>query len=292
MMSPPAKSWSLRGRANFRSAEAGAVDALSARREWLQLAEAIERHGGVVAVLPPDDALTGLPYAAEAGHVLPGAPPRFVLPRMWAEHRRGERDRWAPFVRALGFEVVELDGGIWEAQGDVALFDSATLLFFGGRTDRAGLAAAMSHFDGEVIVLELRQPAFHGNMAVLPLPAVDKLLVCPDVILGDGVDRLLDRFGRDRVVPVAEDEIRSYATNGLPVGKAWLSPSVVPPRVVDLVRGFGMEVELLDMRELCEKAGGASRCLVCVAPGVADLVRLDAAVRLPATREAILGDSA
>ena len=49
LMSPPAKSWSLRGRANFRSAEAGAVDALSARREWLQLAEAIERHGGSIA---------------------------------------------------------------------------------------------------------------------------------------------------------------------------------------------------------------------------------------------------
>ncbi len=295
LMSPPGPAWKLRGRANFRSAAAEPVDARRARQEWLALARGIERAGGVVAVLPPEDeALTGLPYAAEAGHPLPaltGGKPRFLLPRMWAEHRRGERERWAPFAERLGFETVDVGAGIWEGQGDVATFDSTTLLFFGGRTDRTGLGAAMQHFDGEVIVLELRQPAFHGNMAVLPLPVVDKLLACPDVIVGDGIDRLLDRFGRDRVVPVSEDEIRSYATNGLPVGGTWLAPSVAPERVQTLVRGFGMQVELLEMQELCEKAGGASRCLVCVAPGAGQAVTIAPEHRLDATAEAIRADA-
>ena len=284
MMSPPGTGWALRGRANFRSSEAEAVDALRARREWLALAEAIAELGGSVAVLPPDDELSGLPYAAEAGHVLAGERPRFLLPRMKSPHRRGERERWAPMAAELGFDVVDPlpdpAVGIWEAQGDVAEIDGVSLLFFGGRTDRAGLEAARSHFAGEVLTLELREPAFHGNMALLPLPAVDRMLVCPDVIVGDGMSLLERRFGRSRLVSVSEAEIRSYATNGLPVNDTWLAPSVVPERVRHLVEELGMRVVTLAMQELCEKAGGASRCLVCRAPELGGRLRIPEAYRL------------
>src|SRR5258706_15660783 len=102
-MSPPGIRWALRGRANFRSREADPVRPLRARREWLALAEAIEENGGTVVVLPPgDETLSGLPYAAEAGHVVRPrgtARPLFLLPRMAAEHRRRERDQWEPLAR-------------------------------------------------------------------------------------------------------------------------------------------------------------------------------------------------
>jgi N-dimethylarginine dimethylaminohydrolase len=244
------------------------VKPLRARKEWLSLARAIEDLGGTVVVLePPDETLTGLPYAAEAGHVLPprrgGSEWRFLLPSMLSPHRQREKEAWAPLARSLGFDVLDPGGGVWEGQGDVAEFAGVTVLFFGGRTDRGGLDAARREFEGETLVLELREPAFHGNMAVLPLPAVDRLLVCPDVIVGDGMARLTRRFESSRILAVSEDEIRSYATNGLPVGDTWLAPSVVPERVKELVEGAGMRVVTLPMRELCEKAGGASRCLVC-----------------------------
>jgi N-dimethylarginine dimethylaminohydrolase len=263
LMSPPAPDWELKGRANFRSREAAAVDAKAARREWLALATAIERRGGTVVVAPPVSGLTGMPYAAECGHVV-GT--RFILPRMAAEHRNGEAEHWSRVAARLGFEVVALDRGTWEAQGDVAVFEHATLLFFGGRTDREGFMRARAHFTGEVIPVEIREPAFHGNMAALPLRAVDRMLVCPDVLVGDSLARLEARFGKDRLVQITEAEIRSYATNGLPIGKTLLAPSLVPDRIVDLVKSFGMDVELLAMDELCGKAGGASRCLVCHVP--------------------------
>ncbi len=289
LMSPPGPGWAIRGRANFRSQEAQTVSPLRARKEWLALAEAIEAAGATVVVLPPtNEPLTGLPYAAEAGHVLPPKAgsdrPRFLLPRMFAPHRILERDHWAPLAATLGFEVIDLGAGIWEGQGDVASFDGTTILFYGGRTDRAGLKAALAHFDGEVLVIELRQPAFHGNMALLPLPAADKILVCQDVIVGDGLDRLAARFGGWRLDPVSEDEIRSYATNGLPIGDRWLAPSVVPKRVRDRVAALGMKVVELPMGELCEKAGGASRCLVCHAPGVLDALSIPEENRLAAVR--------
>lgn len=263
-MSPPPRGWALRARANFKSREAAPVDALAARREWLALARAIEQRGATVAVLPPPgDALTGMPYAAECGQILPRGlnPPLFLLPRMRSPHRQPEREHWAPFARELGMEVVDPGEGVWEAQGDVAHFEGATLLFYGGRTDEAGMNAAARSFPGEVLRLRIREPAFHGNMAALPLPAVDRLLVCRAVVEPESMTRLEARFG-PKLVEVTEDEIRSYATNGLPVGRELIAPSCIPQRVRALVEQFGMRVAPLPMGELCEKGGGASRCLV------------------------------
>lgn len=265
LMSPPGPTWRLRGRANFRSQEAAQVDARAARREWLSLARALESRGAVVVALPsPSEELTGMPYAAESGHMLAreGAAPLFLLPRMFSPHRRAEREHWARLAQRMGMEVVDPGVGTWEAHGDVATFDGATLLFHGVRTDREGMEAAARYFTGELLRLELHEPAFHGNMAVLPLPTVDRMLVCPEVIVPASYALLEQRFGRERLLPVTEEELRRYATNGLPFGRELLAPSVVPERVRALVEAQGMRVTPLVMRELCEKGGGASRCLV------------------------------
>jgi N-dimethylarginine dimethylaminohydrolase len=265
LMSPPGPGWRLRGRANFRSEAAAPVDARAAIREWVALADAIEARGGrVVCLVPePDTELTGLPYAAECGQIVTHEGDlAFILPNMAAPHRRAERDAWRPVAEALGLHVIELPEGLWEAQGDVAELGGRTLLFWGGRTDRDGLHAAARYFPPDAIAVEVRQPAFHGNMAALPLAAEGKLLVCPEVIAGDGLGRLEAAFGADALVPVSVEEITRYATNGLPIGRDILAPHLTPPRVLGLMRDLGLEVVVLPMIELCEKAGGASRCLV------------------------------
>lgn len=288
-MSPPSAGWALRGRANFRSREAEPVDARAARREWLALAEAIEQRGGtVVALYPPSHDLTGMPYAAECGHVVTiGGRPTFLLPNMAAAHRRDERPHWEALAQRMGLSPTGIGAGTWEAQGDVATFDGATLLFFGGRTDRAGMEGAARFFEGEVLKIEIREPAFHGNMALLPLPAVDRMLACREVISPESWDALVARFGAARVLEVTEDEIRSYATNGLPIGRDLLAPSLVPARVVELVTGAGMRVVPLTMRELCEKAGGASRCLVSIASVPPGLVHVPDDTTLASVRARI-----
>lgn len=285
LMSPPHPEWALRARTNFRSREAAQVDARAARREWLALAQQIEARGGTVIALEPDDAaLTGMPYAAECGQVVEraGRPPLFLLPRMAHEHRRPEARRWEALARKLGMEPLDVGRGIWEAQGDVAHFGGATLLFYGGRTDEAGMRAAAEHFSGEQLHLEIREPAFHGNMAALPLPAVDRMLVCPEVIAPHSLQALTARFGEERLILVREEELRRYATNGLPVGRDLLAPSVVPERVQHAVREAGMNVVPLRMAELCEKGGGASRCLVSYAQVEEGTVQLPDEHRLSA----------
>lgn len=283
LMSPPHPRWAIRARANFRSREAGAVDATRARAEWLTLARAIEARGGtVVSLEAPDESLTGMPYAAECGQVVDrGAqPPLFLLPRMAHPHRQKERTHWEKLALALGFEVVDPGQGVWEAQGDVAFCGGATLLFYGGRTDLPGMKAAATHLPGEQLHLEIREPAFHGNMAALPLPAVDRMLVCPPVIAAASLQALEARFGKERLLEVTEDEIRHYATNGLPVGRDLLAPSIIPERVLGLVERAGMTVERLELPNLCEKGGGASRCLVSHARLGSFEVRIPEANRL------------
>jgi N-dimethylarginine dimethylaminohydrolase len=293
LMSPPGPEWRLRGRANFRSEAAAPVDARAAIREWVSLADAIEFRGGRVVCLVPERGteLTGLPYAAECGQIVEREGELFfLLPTMFAPHRKGERALWRPAAEALGMKPVDLDG-TWEAQGDVATFRGRTLLFFGGRTDAAGVASAARWFPGDAILLEVRQPAFHGNMAALPLEAAGKLLVCPDVLLGDGLARLEEAFGAEAIVPVSVDEIRAYATNGLPIGSDVLAPHLVPARVTDLMKGWNLRVITLPMVELCEKAGGASRCLVSYARVDAAKLTIPPALDYRAQRERILADA-
>ena len=293
LMSPPGPDWQLRGRANFRSEAAAPVDARAAIREWIALADAIEaREGRVICLIPePGTTLTGLPYAAECGQIVErGGELLFLLPNMFAPHRKGERDRWRPAAESLGLKPVELDG-TWEAQGDVATFRGRTLLFFGGRTDAAGVESAARYFPADAILLEVRQPAFHGNMAALPLDAAGTLLVCPDVLLGDGFARLSSAFGGEAIVPVSVEEIRSYATNGLPIGGEVLAPHLVPTRVTDLMKGWNLQVITLPMVELCEKAGGASRCLVSHARVDAAKITIPVELDYRVQRARILADA-
>lgn len=285
MMSPPGLAWRLRGRANFRSRDAPPVDPQAARREWLVFARALEARGGVVVALPPPTSeLTGMPYAAECGHILPreGAPPIFLLPRMASVYRRAERDHWAPLARKMGMEVVDPGAGVWEAQGDVTSFNGTTILFHGVRTDKEGMEAAARYFPGDLMRVQLLAPAFHGNMAVLPLPAVDRMLICPELITPESYRMVEQRFGRERLVPVTKEEIRSYATNGLLLGRELLAPSVLPERIRAWMEAQGIRVTMFTMRELCEKGGGSARCLASHArlkPGsvtIPDENRLDA----------------
>ena len=295
LMSPPGPNWQLRGRANFRSGDAKQVCADAAFQEWLSLARAIQDAGGRVLVLPSDDDMTGLPYCAEAGHALPpegtDPRPRFLLPRMWAEHRTRERELWQPFVEALGFRAICGATGHWEGQGDVDYFRQTAILFFGGRTNADGLAAYRAHFPEDALTIEIRQPAFHGNVALLAVDDCDCIVVCPSLLVGDAMEKLEQRFGADSLVTISEEEAKGYATNALPLASRLIAPSIAPARVLGELETRDIRVVSLKMRELCEKAGGASRCLVCRIPSaIAALLDGDAVAAAALDLDALEAD--
>jgi N-dimethylarginine dimethylaminohydrolase len=211
---------------------------------------------------------------------------------MKPEHRRGERALWMEAAHAMGMDTASVEG-TWEAQGDVAFFRGELLLFFGGRTTRKGTVSAAKHLapgtDARApIFVEIREPAFHGNMALLPLAHADRLLVCREVVGAESLAALARAFGEERLLDVTTPEIRAYATNGLPIGDAILVPHLTPERIVTLLRELGLDVVVLPMVELCEKAGGASRCLVSHATVDDGAVHIPAALDYRMRRDELL----
>ena len=111
------------------------------------------------------------------------------------------------------------------------------------------------------------------------------------MLVGDGLARLAQAFGSDAIEPVTVDEIRAYATNGLPIGRSVLAPHLVPPRIIALLESWDLQVVTLPMVELCEKAGGASRCLVSQARVDAARITIPEALDYRAQRQRILADA-
>ncbi|MEZ4302640.1 MAG: hypothetical protein R3B70_47375 [Polyangiaceae bacterium] len=208
---------------------------------------------------------------------------------MAAPHRRGERVPLGVPRREDGADPDEdIGGGTWKRKAMSRPSTASRCCSSAARTDRApawrprrALLRRRGAQAGDP------QPAFHGNMALLPLPAANRMLVCEDVMETASFMSLVDRFGAERVALVSEGEIRSYATNGLPIGPTLLAPHLIPSRVAALVTSAGMTVEILSLRELCEKAGGASRCLVSHARLPDGLVHLPEENRLSAIRARI-----
>ena len=152
----------------------------------------------------------------------------------------------------LNIETATLESGSFAAQGDIADFMGVTLVFHGVRSDREGAELAAAMIEGESLLVEIRKPAFHGNMA----------LACREVIAPESMQALERRFGHEALKEITLAELQGYATNALPIDGTILAPSCLPRRINELFVARGYSVELLDMSELCGKAGGASRCLV------------------------------
>lgn len=253
-MSPPSVDWRIRGGENFKSAARVATDPTRARAEWEALRAAIERQGGEIVVAPApavEPQLTGLIYTANAGQAVGG---RFYLSRMKVLHRRAEAAVLEAEFRKLGYSV-EQAPCVWEGQADVCLLDSArVILTYGVRSDAASADWVRRTLfpDREALVLRLREPYFHGDVALSWVEGL--LFACREAFVALD-ERALCDFAGD-VVWVPDPEARAYALNSLPVGG-----SIIVPRGARTDFGIADQIEL-DLSEVCGKGGGGPRCLV------------------------------
>ncbi len=284
LMSPPRSDWTLRGKANFRSQSANAVDARAARREWSALADAIVEAGGEVIVCPPNPRknLTGMIYTAEAGefYVRDGMA-RFLLPNMATEHRRDEADWIGGFMEGLGIRTRPVRAR-WEAQGDVLRTDHGQKLVhtFGSGTYRRTEAQAyqeVAHLlsDRHIQIHFRADPWFHGNTflnfyhgATLPprlgeeesrVPTV--MLVCPDALMPGELDRLIRFVPHAEVMQISRAESEGYDTNCLQVNGTVIASDTLSDRAEYAFHSLELEIVKLDFDELFSKGGGAPVCM-------------------------------
>jgi len=277
LMSPPRTDWTLRGRANFRSREAGGVDARRARREWSDLADAIVEAGGEVVVCPPHPArpLTGMIYTAEAGEFYrtDEGERRFLLPNMAVEHRRLEADWIGGLFEGLGIRTEAVEA-VWEAQGDAirGAVAGEVVHTWGRGPDGRTEAAAFEEISGKLGDRELHlqfeaDPWFHGNTFINVYRAAESatdpaaiLLVCPAALPEAEFDRLTD-FLDAEVRTIDRDQSLGYDTNALQVGDTVLAPSTLSETADRAFRDLGLDIVRLDLGELFTKGGGAPVCL-------------------------------
>jgi len=273
LMSPPRRDWALRGRQNFRSRQADAVDAGAARREWSLLADTIVEAGGHVLVLPPDphQALTGMIYTAEAGEFYRDDEDRacWILPHMAAPHRVDEAAWIARFLDRFGVTMWRPEAR-WEAQGDAIRAGEGRIIHtFGSgpdaRTERGAYSAVAEFLSAEHLALEfIADPWFHGNTFLnvyAPRRGARLVFVCEDALVGDGYRTLEQALGDVEFVDITREESLAYATNALQVDDTIIAPSGISSRLVGVWERAGFEVVSLDLGQLFGRGGGAPVCL-------------------------------
>lgn len=272
-MSPPRRDWALRGRANFKSRTADAVDAEEARREWTALANAIVAAGGEVVVLKPGDpGLTGMIYTAEAGEYFrgPQGDGHFLLPSMAAAHRQKEATHITVFAEeTLGLNVHRIQS-TWEAQGDAirSVHPDSIIHTYGvgpdSRTSEVAYQEVAPLLSPQHIQIGfVADPWFHGNTFLQFFRSGQQqvMLVCPEALLPGEYDRLKSFVGDTPVVELTRAESEGYDTNALQVGDTILAPQSFSGKAREAAESLGLSVESMDLGELFSKGGGAPVCL-------------------------------
>lgn len=274
LLSPPRDDWGLRGKANFRSRQAGGVDAQRARAEWASLADAIVAAGGEVVVCPPNPAqnLTGMIYTAEAGEFYRAddGSPAFILPNMAAEHRRREADWIGPFVESMGFNTTRIES-TWEAQGDAIRGASGDEIIhtYGvgpdARTEAGAYAEVADLLSPRHIQIRFHaDPWFHGNtfLNVYRHGTGEALMVvCPDALPDEEYARLEEFLPMAHVHEISAEQSLAYDTNSLQVGEVVIAPTTLSEATQGAICELGLQVEKLELGELFVKGGGAPVCL-------------------------------
>jgi N-dimethylarginine dimethylaminohydrolase len=281
LMSPPRLDWGLRGKANFRSRQAGAsADAAKARAEWAELADAIVDAGGEVVVCPPDpdQNLTGMIYTAEAGEFYRTVSdnPAFILPNMAAEHRQAEAGWIEQFVDRLGFETRRVES-IWEAQGDAIRAKNGDEIIhtFGvgpdARTEEgayeevADLLSARHLSPRHMQLCFDADPWFHGNTFLNVYRAPDSdahlMVVCPEALSDEEYAKLRAFSPQAKVHEISREESTNYDTNALQVRRTVIAPTSMSTGTEQALSQIGLSVERIDLGELFVKGGGAPVCL-------------------------------
>lgn len=301
LMSAPREDWALRGRANFRSRQAGVADAGRARQEWAALADAIVAAGAEVVVCPPnpDAPLTGMIYTAEAGEFYRQAngQPGFLLPNMSAAHRRDEAQWVASQLERWGIEPLRVGthgAPLWEAQGDAIRADSPARIIhtYGegpdARTQADAHALVADQLSPEHLHLRFRaDPWFHGNTFlnvyrppqtslhrpshgarshVTPADAGSAhthalAVVCPEALDAAEYARLRAFLPGVAFHEISRAESLGYDTNALQVNNTVIAPTTISAGTESAISRVGLTVRRLGLGELFLKGGGAPVCL-------------------------------
>ncbi len=269
------------------------VDPEAAIQQWHLFAQTLGQCRVRVSVIPPDPALTGLVYPANAGllfpldEATPIASKAFYLANLLPS-RAGEQPIYASFLERCGFQPRTLKAR-FEGEADFFPAGERYLFTYGqvktqrfrvrfglppyervyGFRSEIGALEELQAIVGEreVVSLELRDEAYyHGDTALCAFgPQRQFLLAYLDGLMPTAVEQLQSLFQAD-LIPLSTQDAALYAANSFTLTQNGTSSLFMPAGVSDTlqaqIRERGVEPVLIDVGEFLRKGGGAVKCMI------------------------------
>ena len=261
------------------------VDRELAVRQWRGLYDLLVDLGVRVHVIPPDKALPGLVYPANAGFRTGDA---FVVSSL-VPTRAGEAPAYRKAVESLGLRTHAIPSR-FEGEADLFPAGQAYLFTFGEirrqrfapragwppwkriygfRSEPQALVEIgnIRPFDRPVYPLRLADERYyHGDTCLCSFgPGRASLLAYLPALDRGGVAKLEVAFG-ERLVPLDPADAAIYAANSFHLevsGECLLvMPKGISTRLEDQVRSHGVRVLLVDVSEFHKKGGGSVKCMI------------------------------
>jgi N-dimethylarginine dimethylaminohydrolase len=231
------------------------ADHAAAVRQWDDLKQTLAAAGAKVLLMDPVRGLPDLVFTANAAIVYRQ---QAVLARFRHPERQGEEPIDEAWLAAAGFDVRKLDPTVcFEGAGD-ALFCGDTLLAgYRIRSDVRGHQQIGELFSCRVIPLELVDPYYyHLDTCCCPL-APGVAVYYPQAFDDYGRRALAEAV--ETLIPVSDEEAKSFACNAVVVGRTVVTNTGCPKLHADL-RAAGFECVATPLSEFV-KAGGSAKCL-------------------------------
>ncbi|MBI4437129.1 MAG: hypothetical protein HY590_06945 [Candidatus Omnitrophica bacterium] len=272
------------------------VDLKRAKEQWHTFAKTLTDLGVHVVVLPPSIENPGSVFPANAGFLYPkntGLRGRFYLSNL-TPGRKGERPLYEAFLSRLGFRIGEIPFP-FEGEADFIETSSAFLFtsgkivkqrfvprfgfppyrrLYGFRSDVRNLEFLKRIVENHSILsLALVDEAFyHGDTALSPLgPQKEHLLAYLPALERSSQKELLALF-KNRLIPLGEEDARSFAANGFQVllkaTPYFFLPAAVSKGLLQRIASKGVKPVVVDVSEFSSKGGGSVKCLLCDLGGV------------------------
>ncbi|HLW69447.1 MAG TPA: arginine deiminase-related protein [Candidatus Binataceae bacterium] len=269
------------------------VDPTRARVQWHALARALVHHGVEVCVIEAHPRLSGLVYPANAGFRFPleargdAAANKFFLSNL-IPTRQGEREIYRPFLRAMGYETIDVAARF---EGEADFFPAAdSMIFTHGRVERQRFVPRLGlppwkrryGFRSEIGALgELRaivapqrvlsielalEAHYHGDTVLCSFgPHREYLLVYMEGLSPASRDLIRAQFGND-LIGLTQSDAEFYAANSFQTdhdGRLYLfMPEGVSAGLQREIQARGVEPVLVNVSEFLAKGGGSIKCMI------------------------------
>ncbi len=211
----------------------------------------------------PDAVFPNNVWGTTRGHLLVG--------RMRHAVRRREserRDIRAFFETVLGYDTLELPGGVAELTGALVI-DRARGIGFCGLSERCDLEGARAMHDAFDLALTYAFPLaaseYHLNVLLAVLGGRAAILHRGSLADPASADAIAAVYP-ERVLWLDDDEKAAYAGNAIALrdDSVWMSAGAaraLRPESRAALAGWGFETKTAELEEI-EKAGGSLRCCV------------------------------